>query len=67
MKNVKDLRDNLTGIFEGILDHSVTLAEAKGLTITAGRIISTCKLEIDYAKLNKKEKKIQFLEYETEE
>jgi len=66
MENIKELRDELVTVFDQLMDKTLTAKEAKEIINTAGKIIASCKIEVDYAKLNKKQKNIDFLEYENE-
>ncbi len=63
MKNIKDLRLKLTDIFKDYEDGVIGTNEVREFANLSGKIISSAKVEIDYAKLNKTKKKIDFLEY----
>ena len=64
IKNIKDLRDELCDAFDKLTMGNLKKSEAKEIANMAGKIISSTKVEIDYAKLNKNGKVIDFLEYE---
>lgn len=61
MNNIKELRQELIDIFEQLKSKKIKAKEAKELVNTAGKIISTVKLQIDYAKLNKATLNVDFI------
>jgi hypothetical protein len=63
MKNVKNLRDSLIESYEGVKNDSLPLNTAKQLANTAGRILSSVKLELEYNKSVNVKKEIAFMEY----
>jgi hypothetical protein len=63
MKNVKDLRDSLIESFEGVKHENQPLNTAKQLANTAGRILGSVKLELEYNKSINVKKNIAFMEY----
>lgn len=60
--NITALREELTQLFDDLLSKRIGTAEAKEINNTAGKIIGSCKVELEYKTLTKSEKKIQFLE-----
>ena len=63
MKNIKDLRVSLLSNYEQMTKKKMTLATGKELANTAGKIINSCKVEMNYNHLMGIKKKIEFLEY----
>ena len=63
MKNIKELRDQMCDVFGELQNGNLELGLAKELSNAAGKIISTAKVELEYAKLNKIKKNIDFLNY----
>lgn len=64
IKNVKDLRDDLINTYQGIKTGAVSLREAKERNNTAGKILNSAKIELEYNSYTKSNKKIDFLETE---
>ena len=63
MNNIKELREELVTIFDELKEDNIDYKKAKEITNIAGKIIQSTKVEIDYAKLNRTKKKIDFLDY----
>lgn len=61
MQNVIELRKELCNIFNALKADDIELDRAKELTNTAGKIISSVKLELVYAALRKESPIIAFL------
>jgi hypothetical protein len=64
IKNIKELRDDLLTKYETAKDEK----DKKDLSIytaTASAIIRSCKVELDYNKVQENNNKIKFLEDET--
>lgn len=61
MKNLTQLRDELTATFKNLKDGSLDVAQAAEMNNTAGKIISTVKVELEYAALRKEAPTIAFL------
>lgn len=61
MKNVTELRKELCGIYNDLKNDVIEIDRAKELTNTAGKIISSVKLELVYAALRKECPIIEFL------
>lgn len=62
IENVVQLRNNLIQIYEGVKTKKIGLKEAKELTNTAGKILSSAKLELEYKSYTGQKDKIEFLE-----
>ncbi len=62
IENAKQLRDDLIKVYQGVKDKTVGLKEAKELTNTAGKILSSAKLELEYRSFTGQKDKIDFLE-----
>lgn len=62
MKNIKELRKSLAANYSSIKSGRMKLPIAKQLSETAGKILDTCKVEIEYNKHLGQKKKIDFLE-----
>ena len=63
MKNVKELRDSLVQSYVGVQKDEMPLNTAKQLANTAGRILNSVKLELEYNKAVNVKKNIEFMEY----
>lgn len=63
MKNIEELRSELANIFNGLKSGDVEPKVAAELNNSAGKMINTVKVELEYAALRKKQPKIDFLEY----
>jgi len=61
MNNIIALRNELSAIFQGLLDGSVENKDAVELNNTAGKIINTIKVQLVYAALRKESPDIAFL------
>ena len=61
MKNVVDLRNELVIIFEQLKAKEISHADAKELNNSAGKIINSVKIELEYAGLCKVIPNIAFL------
>lgn len=66
MKNIKDLRDSLLDSFEQLKSGNLKTKDAKELTNLSGKIILSAKVELDYNKFMKLDRKIGFLDVETD-
>lgn len=62
IKNIKHLRDDLLEMYEDIKVDKVSLREAKERSNTAGKIMKTVKLELEYKTYIKDNSKIPFLD-----
>jgi len=61
MKNVVDLRNELIAIFDQLKAKEISHADAKELNNSAGKIINSVKVELEYAGLCKVIPNIAFL------
>ena len=62
-KNVKELRDSLLDNFDKMQTNKMNAGLGKELANTAGKILGSVKIEIEYCKLNDIKREIDFLEY----
>ena len=60
--NIKNLRDSLLESFEDLKKGKLGTKDAKEITNMSGKIILSAKVEMDYNKLMKLERKIDFLD-----
>ncbi len=63
MKNIKELRDSLSTNYSKMVSKKMPISTGKELANTAGKILTSCKVELEYSKLMGVKKKIDFLEY----
>lgn len=61
MKNVIELRKKLCVVFDELKDKTIRPQVAKELVNTAGKIINSVKLELEYSSLRKETPIIDFL------
>lgn len=61
MKNVIELRTELCSVFDRLNSSGIQTEIAKELVNTAGKIIKSVKLELEYAALRKERPVIEFL------
>lgn len=59
--NIVQLRQELLSVFDGIKTGEVSLPTAKELVNTAGKIINSVKVQLEYAYLRKETPVIAFL------
>jgi hypothetical protein len=64
--NIKDLRDSLLESLEQLKTGKLKVKDAKEITNISGKIILSAKVELDYNKFLKLERKIDFLDVEEE-
>ena len=62
--NIKELRDDLLSVYAGLRKGTTTASEAKEATNTAGIVISSCKVQMEYSKLKGEKPDVEFLEPE---
>lgn len=62
MRNTEELRASLVDLFKGLKDGTVEPKLAAEMNNTAGKIISTVKLELDYMAITGKNTRMQFME-----
>lgn len=61
--NINELRKDLIGAYELLKSDPKRVVQVGELANTAGKIIGSVKLELEYAALRKEQPKIAFLEY----
>jgi len=59
--NVTELRNDLLEVYQGLRDKDVSTAEAKEASNTAGKILSSCKVQMEYAKMKGEVPNIPFI------
>lgn len=62
MKNMNELRDELSKVFDGLKDGTIKPNEAAEMSNVAGKMINSTKVQIEYYALRKETPKIAFLE-----
>jgi hypothetical protein len=62
MQNIKDLRNSLLDNYEKIKSKEMDLKDGKELANTAGKILNSLKIELEYNTLVGNKNKIDFLE-----
>jgi len=62
MKNIKDLRDDQIEVYNSLKSGKIGQSQAKELANVAGKILSSCKIQMEYNKMvGSGKKKIAFL------
>ena len=61
MQNIKELRESLADNYEKMKANEMELKMGKELANTAGKVINTLKVELEYKKLTNNKDKIPFL------
>ncbi len=64
MKTINELRDELAVLFGSIKEGTADVKVAAEMNNTAGKIINSLKVELEYAALKKAAPSIPFLDYE---
>ena len=64
MKNIVELRNELTSVFESLKAGDVTPKVATEMNNAAGKIISSLKIQLEYANLRKEKPEVEFLKAE---
>lgn len=62
MQNITDLRNSLLDNYEKMKSKEMELKEGKELANTAGKILNSLKIELEYNTLVGNKNKIEFLE-----
>ncbi len=62
MKNMNELRNELSKVFDGLKDGTIKPNEAAEMSNVAGKMINSTKVQIEYYALRKETPKISFLE-----
>jgi|TARA_R110000782_G_scaffold154293_1_gene246669 hypothetical protein len=63
MRNIKELRESLADNYESMKADEMELKKGKELSNTAGKIISSLKIELEYQSALGVKKEISFLKY----
>lgn len=63
MKTINELRDSLLKLYGDIKEANVDVKAAAEMNNTAGKIINSVKVEMEYATLREVKPSIPFLEY----
>lgn len=61
MENITELRNNLADLFEQIRTDAIDVKHAAEMNNTAGKIIASLKVELDYAEQRQVQPDIEFL------
>lgn len=61
MKNIQELRNQLTEVFTALREQTIDVKVAAEMNNTAGKIINSLKVELEYAELRKEAPQIDFL------
>jgi hypothetical protein len=62
MKNIKELRESLCQNYNKMRTKKMSIATGKELANTAGKILQSCKVQLDYNQMMNKKNTIEFLE-----
>lgn len=62
MKNVSELRDQLSQVFADLRNGSIKHTDASELANIAGKMINSAKVQLDYYAYTKQTTKIPFLD-----
>jgi hypothetical protein len=62
MKNVSELRDQLSQVFSDLRGGAIKHTDASELANIAGKMINSAKVQLDYYALTKQTKSIPFLD-----
>jgi len=63
IKNIDDVRTAAVDIFQDLKDKKLGSREADSMNKVLGTVISSVKVELEEAKINKREANIAFLKY----
>lgn len=61
MKNIEELRNELSVVFQGLKDGTIKPSEAAELSNVAGKMINSAKVQIEYYALRKEVPNVEFL------
>ena len=61
MKNINELRKNLVSVFDDLKSGGLETNVAKEINNTAGKIINSCKVQLEYQNLRGGKPSITFL------
>jgi len=62
IKNIKELRESLSKNYAAMLDKEISLGMGKEVANMAGKMIQSCKIELEYKNKMGYKEKIDFLE-----
>lgn len=62
MKNITDLRTDLLRVYQGLRDGSIEVKTAKELSNSAGKIINSVRVELDYVGMRGEIPNIDFMQ-----
>lgn len=62
MKNIEQLRDSLTALFDDLKNGTADVKVAAEMNNTAGKIINTLKVQLEYSEQRKQVPNISFLD-----
>ena len=65
MQNIRELREDLAEIFDKTYRQELPTKVCKELTNTAGKILTSLKVELEYNQFMEVKKTIDFLEYKS--
>jgi hypothetical protein len=65
MSNITDIRNDLIAVFNGLRDGTMEAKDAVEINNTAGKIISSAKVQLAYAALRNERPEIEFLKTPT--
>lgn len=60
--NINNLRQSLLYNYDRLQKGVIAPKEAREMSDLAGKVMNSCKLEMSYAKMHGRKKKIQFME-----
>ena len=63
MQNIKQLRESLAENYAKMKTKKMPISTGKELANTAGKMLTSCKIELEYSKIMGVKKKIDFLDY----
>jgi hypothetical protein len=62
MRNIVELRNELASLFDDLKSGKIERNSAAEMNNSAGKIINSLKVELEYSALRKDKRKIEFLE-----
>lgn len=64
MKNVNNLRNELSKVFEQLKNNEIDIQQAKAIVATSNSMLKSAQLEMEHSKMTGSSKKIDFLSTE---
>ena len=64
IRNIQELTDSLSSEYANLKNGSIPTGQAKEMSNMAGKIINSCKVQLEYNKFTNNKTKIKFLEME---